>query len=101
MAMKVEPLFDRILVQRVEAASVTPGGLFIPDNAKERPAEGIVEAVGPGRIDERGNLVAMSIRPGDRILFGRYTGSEVKIDGEDYVVMREDEIIARLLETVH
>ena len=92
--MKVKPLNDRVLVQRVEELQVTKGGIFIPDSAKEKPAEGKIIAVGPGKVNEQGKRVALSVKEGDRVLFGRYAGSEIKIEGEDYLMMREEDILA-------
>jgi chaperonin GroES len=92
--MKVKPLNDRVLVQRLEEMQVTKGGIYIPDTAKEKPVEGKVIAVGPGKINEQGNRVPLNLKEGDRILFGRYAGSEIKVEGEDYLMMREDDILA-------
>jgi chaperonin GroES len=89
--MKLRPLHDRILVERVEEAEKTKGGIIIPDSAKEKPAEGKVIAVGKGRIGDDGKPVKLEIKKGDRILFGKYGGTEVKIDGEEYLIMREDD----------
>ena len=91
--MKLRPLHDRILVERVEEAEKTKGGIIIPDSAKEKPAEGKVIAVGKGRIGDDGKVVKLDIKKGDRILFGKYGGTEVKIDGEDYLIMREDDVL--------
>jgi chaperonin GroES len=92
--MKVKPLNDRVLVQRLEEAQVTKGGIFIPDTAKEKPVEGKVIAVGPGKVNDQGNRMPLNVKEGDRILFGRYAGSEIKVEGEDYLMMREDDILA-------
>jgi chaperonin GroES len=92
--MKVKPLNDRVLVQRLEEVQVTKGGIFIPDTAKEKPVEGRVMAVGPGKVNDQGNRIALNLKEGDRILFGRYAGSEIKIEGEEYLMMREDDILA-------
>ena len=94
--MKVRPLQDRILVRRVEEAEKTRGGIIIPDSAKERPLEGKVIAVGSGKRLEDGTLVKLDVKAGDRILFGKYAGTEIKIDEQDYVIMREEEILAVL-----
>ena len=94
--MTLRPLHDRIAVRRVEESETMRGGLYIPDSAKEKPQEGIVLAAGAGRIDESGKRVEMEVKTGDKILFGKYSGSEVKIDGEDAMIMREDEILAIL-----
>ncbi len=91
--MKLRPLHDRILVERVEEAEKTKGGIIIPDSAKEKPAEGKVISVGKGRIGDDGKPIALEIKKGDRILFGKYGGTEVKIDGEEYLIMREDDVL--------
>jgi chaperonin GroES len=95
--MKIRPLYDRIVVKRVESeAEKTSGGLYIPDSAKEKPQEGEVVAVGKGKRLEDGKVVPLDVQPGDRILFGKYSGSEIKIDGEEYMIMREDEVLGIL-----
>ncbi|MBC2710391.1 MAG: co-chaperone GroES [Desulfosarcina sp.] len=91
--MKLRPLQDRILVQRVEEETKTKGGIIIPDTAKEKPAEGKVNAVGKGKVGDDGKRVALEIKVGDRILFGKYSGTEIKIEGEEYLIMREDEVL--------
>lgn len=91
--MNLRPLQDRILVERVEEQEKTKGGIIIPDTAKEKPAEGKVVAVGQGKVADDGNRVALEVKVGDRILFGKYSGSEVKIDGEEYLIMREDDVL--------
>jgi len=91
--MKIRPLQDRLLVQRVEEEEKTKGGIIIPDTAKEKPAEGKVVAVGKGKVDENGKHIAMEVKKGDRILFGKYSGTEVKIDGKEYLIMREDDVL--------
>jgi chaperonin GroES len=91
--MKLRPLQDRILVKRVEQENKTKGGIIIPDSAKEKPAEGQVVAVGNGKIGEDGKRIELDIKEGDRILFGKYSGSEVKIDGEEFLIMREDDVL--------
>ena len=91
--MKLRPLQDRILVQRVAEETTTKGGIIIPDTAKEKPAEGKVVAVGNGKIGDDGKPIAMEIKKGDRILFGKYSGTEVKIEGEEYLIMREDDVL--------
>jgi len=91
--MKLRPLQDRILVQRVEEETKTKGGIIIPDTAKEKPAEGKVVAVGNGKVGDDGKRVALEIKVGDRILFGKYSGTEVKIEGEEYLIMREDDVL--------
>jgi chaperonin GroES len=92
--MKVKPLADRILVRRIEEGEVKKGGIIIPDTAKEKPQEGEVVAVGPGAIGETGKRIEMEVKKGDRILIGKYAGTEVKIDGKEYIIMREDEVLA-------
>lgn len=91
--MKVKPLNDRVLVKRLEEMQVTKGGIFIPDTAKEKPVEGKVIAAGPGKVNDQGNRLPLNVKAGDRILFGRYAGSEIKIEGEEYLMMREDDIL--------
>jgi chaperonin GroES len=91
--MKLKPLQDRILVQRVEEEKTNKGGIIIPDTAKEKPAEGKVVAVGNGKIGEDGKRIALEIKKGDRILFGKYSGTEVKISGEEYLIMREEDVL--------
>lgn len=98
--MNIRPLYDRIVVKRVEAQDEkTAGGLIIPDTAKEKPQEGEVVAVGKGKRLEDGKVVALDVKVGDRILFGKYSGSEIKIDGEEYLIMREDEVLGILENT--
>jgi chaperonin GroES len=94
--MNVKPLQDRVLVKRLEHEEKTAGGIIIPDTAKEKPQEGRVIAVGPGKVLDCGNLRAPVVKAGDRILFGKYAGSDVKIDGEEHIIMREDDILAIL-----
>jgi chaperonin GroES len=91
--MKLRPLQDRILVQRVEEETKTKGGIIIPDTAKEKPAEGKVVAVGNGKLGDDGKRIALEVKKGDRILFGKYSGTEVKIDGEEYLIMREEDVL--------
>lgn len=91
--MKLRPLQDRILVKRVEQESMTKGGIIIPDSAKEKPAEGEVVSVGNGKMGEDGKRITPDIKAGDRILFGKYAGTEVKIDGEEHLIMREDDVL--------
>lgn len=92
--MPLKPLYDRVVVRRVEADEKTPGGILIPDVAKEKPAQGIVEAVGPGWRDELGEVHGLSVFVGDRVLFGQWSGSEIKIDGGDLLIMKESDILA-------
>jgi chaperonin GroES len=94
--MKIRPLQDRVLVKRVAEEAKTKGGIIIPDSAKEKPAEGEVVAAGPGAVLKDGKVRALSVKKGDRILFGKYSGSDVKIDGEDHLIMREEDILAVL-----
>ena len=94
--MKIRPLYDRIVVKRIEQQEQLQGGLYIPDSAKEKPQEGEVVAVGKGKRLEDGKLVPLDVQPGDRILFGKYSGNDIKLDGEEYLIMREDEILGIL-----
>jgi chaperonin GroES len=94
--MKLRPLYDRIVVKRIEQQETTRNGIFIPDSAKEKPQEGVVIAVGHGKRLDDGALVALDVKAGDRILFGKYAGSESKLDGTDYIVMREDDVLGIL-----
>ena len=91
--MKIRPRQDRVIVKRVEEEEKTKGGIIIPDSAKEKPAEGKVIAVGKGKIGEDGKLQPLDVKPGDRILFSKYAGTEVKVDGEETLIMREDDIL--------
>jgi chaperonin GroES len=92
--MKVRPLQDRVIVKRLEGEEVTKGGIIIPDTAKEKPIEGKVTAVGSGKVAESGKKLPLQVKKGDRVLFGKYAGTEIKIDGEELLIMREDDIIA-------
>ena len=94
MKMKIRPLADRILVKREEASETVKGGIIIPDTAKEKPQEGKVVAVGPGRLDEGGKRVKLEVKKGDLMLTGKYAGTEVKIDGIEHIIMREDDVLA-------
>jgi chaperonin GroES len=94
--MNVRPLADRILVRRIEEQETVRGGIIIPDTAKEKPQEGEVIAVGPGRKTEEGKVIALDVKAGDRVLIGKYSGTDVKIDGTEYVILREDEILGVL-----
>ncbi len=96
MAMNIRPLYDRIVVKRIEETETVKGGIIIPDTAKEKPQEAEVVAVGKGRRLEDGKLIALEVQVGDRILFGKYAGNEIKIDGEEYLILREDEILGVL-----
>ena len=91
--MKFRPLHDRVVVRRVESEARTAGGIIIPDTAKEKPQEGEIVAVGPGARDEAGKLVPLDVKVGDRILFGKWSGTEVKIDGEDLLIMKESDVM--------
>jgi chaperonin GroES len=92
--MKIRPLYDRILVKRIEEQSKTAGGLFIPDSAKEKPMEALVVAVGNGKIQENGSLRKLEVKAGDKILFSKYSGNEIKMDGTEHLILREDDILA-------
>ena len=94
--MNIRPLYDRIVVKRIEEQETKIGGLFIPDSAKEKPQEGEVVAVGKGKRLEDGKLVPLDVEKGNRILFGKYSGSEIRIDGEEFMIMREDEVLGIL-----
>ena len=94
--MKIRPLGDRILVKRIKEEEKTKGGIIIPDTAKEKPQEGKVVAVGKGKMTEDGKLMPLDVKAGDKILFGKYSGSEVKIDGEEHLILREDDILGVL-----
>ena len=91
--MKIRPLQDRLLVERVEEEEKTKGGIIIPDTAKEKPAEGKVVAVGNGKVGEDGKRIPLEVKKGNRILFGKYSGTEVKIEGKEYLIMREDDVL--------
>jgi len=91
--MKIRPLQDRVIVQRIDEEEKTKGGIIIPDTAKEKPQEGKVIAVGPGKILENGTKTTLDVKVGDKILFGKYSGSEIKIDGEEFLMMREEDIL--------
>ena len=91
--MKFRPLHDRVVVRRIEADEKTKGGIIIPDTAKEKPSEGEIIAVGPGGRDENGKLTPMGVKAGDRVLFGKWSGTEVKIDGEDLLIMKESDVM--------
>ncbi len=92
--MKVRPLHDRLLVRRVEEKEAVKGGIIIPDTAKEKPQEGEVLAVGPGKVLDNGTKLSVDLKVGDKILFGKYSGSDIKIDGEEVLILREDEVLA-------
>jgi chaperonin GroES len=92
--MKIRPLHDRVIIKRIKEEEVTKGGIIIPDTAKEKPSEGKVISVGNGKLLENGTLKKLEVKAGDKVLFGKYAGTEVKIDGEEHLIMREDDIIA-------
>ena len=94
--MKVTPLHDRVLVKRLEAEETTKGGIIIPDTAKEKPQEAEVIAVGKGRVSEDGKVIPLEVKKGDRVLIGKFSGTEVNIDGEEHVIVREEEILAKI-----
>jgi chaperonin GroES len=96
MALKVKPLSDRIVVRQADAEEMSSGGIILPDTAQEKPQQGKVMSIGPGKIAENGELIKMSLKVGDRVLYGKYSGTEVTIDGEEYVFMRESDILAVL-----
>ena len=97
--MKVRPLHDRILLKRIEEKESQEGGIIIPDTAKEKPQEGLVVAVGNGKILEDGTKLTPGVKEGDRVLFGKYSGTEIKVDGEDYLIVREDDVLGILAES--
>ena len=98
-AMKFRPLHDRVVLKRIEAEEKTSGGIIIPDTAKEKPQQGEVVAVGPGGRDEAGKLIPIDLKAGDRVLFGKWSGTEVKIDGVEYLIMKESDVMGVLTET--
>jgi chaperonin GroES len=99
--MTLRPLHDRILIKRVEEKETVKGGIIIPDTAKEKPQEGEVVAVGHGKKNDKGELIALDVKPGERILFGKYSGSEIKIDDQEYLILREDEVLGVLESAKH
>jgi chaperonin GroES len=98
MGMRIRPLNDRVVVFRVGDEDKTAGGIIIPDTAKEKPQEGKVKAVGSGKVNDKGERVALEVKEGDRVLFGKYSGTEIKIDGVEHLIMREDDILAIIME---
>jgi chaperonin GroES len=94
--MKIMPLNDRVIVKRVGEEQKTTGGIIIPDTAKEKPQMGMVIATGPGKLDDNGNRIALEVKKGDRVFFGKYAGTEIKIDGEEHIFMREEDILGIL-----
>jgi chaperonin GroES len=93
MATKIRPLQDRVLIRRVQEEEKTKGGIIIPDTAKEKPIEGEIVAVGNGKVQENGTVRALDVKPGDRVLFGKFAGTEIKLDGEEHLILREDDIL--------
>jgi chaperonin GroES len=98
--MKFGPLHDRVVVERIDAEAKSSGGIIIPDSAQEKPSQGEIIAVGPGGRDESGKLIPIDVKPGDCVLFGKWSGAEVKIDGVEYLIMKESDIMGVLMETV-
>src|SRR5467141_2238572 len=96
MAVNITPLHDRVLIRRIEEKESVKGGIIIPDTAKEKPQEGEVVAIGPGKLTEEGKRIAVEVKKGDRILLGKYSGTDVKIDGTEYVILREEEVLGVL-----
>jgi chaperonin GroES len=94
--MKITPLYDRVLLKRIEETEVRRSGIIIPDTAKEKPQEAEVIAVGKGKLDEGGKIIPLEVKKGDRVLIGKYSGTEVTIDGEEHIILREEEILAKL-----
>jgi chaperonin GroES len=94
--MKVRPLHDRLLVERIEEDDKTKGGIIIPDTAKEKPQQGRVIAVGPGKTTDEGKILPLSVKSGDRVLFGKYSGTEIQLEGEEHLIIREDDVLAVL-----
>jgi chaperonin GroES len=92
--MEIQPLHDRLVVKRIEAEEIVKGGIVIPDTAKEKPQSGVVIAIGEGKILENGTRIEMTVKDGDHILFAKYSGTEIKLDGEEYLILREDEVLA-------
>jgi len=94
--MSIKPLADRVLIEPVEAETKTQGGIFIPDNAKEKPMQGIVKAVGAGRRSDKGEIIAMELKVGDKVLYGKYSGTEITVEGKNYLIVKENDILAVL-----
>lgn len=93
MKQKIRPLHDRVVIERLEDGERSPGGIFIPDNAKEKPSRGVIVAVGPGKILDDGKTRALGVKVGDNVLFGKYSGNEIKLDGKELIIMREEDIL--------
>ena len=96
MSLKIKPLADRVVVEPAPAEEVSKGGIILPDTAKEKPQQGTVVAVGPGKVSDSGNVVKMTVKEGDKILYGKYSGTEIQFEGNDYLIMRESDILAIL-----
>ena len=96
MALKIEPLGDRVVIKPMKEEEKTKGGIFLPDTAKEKPQRGTVEAVGPGKVDDKGNRIPMELKKGDKVIYQKYTGTEIKENEEDYLILRESDIIAKI-----
>jgi len=94
--MSIKPLADRVLIEPVEAETKTQGGIFIPDNAKEKPMQGIVKAVGAGRKSDKGEIIPMELKAGDKVLYGKYSGTEVSFEGKNYLIVKENDVLAVL-----
>ena len=92
--MKIKPLGDRLIVKRLEQEAKSSGGIIIPETAKEKPLEGLIRAAGPGKVNDKGEVTALAVKEGDRVLFGKYAGTEIKIAGEDLLILREDDVLA-------
>ena len=96
MAVNITPLHDRVLVRRLEEKETVKGGIIIPDSAKEKPQEGEVIAVGAGKVNDKGDRIPLDVKPGDKVLFGKYSGNDIKIDDEEYMILKEDDILAKI-----
>lgn len=96
MALKIEPLGDRVVIRPMKEEEKTKGGIILPDTAKEKPQRGTVEAVGPGKVDDKGNRIPMELKKGDKVIYQKYTGTEIKENEEDYLILRESDIIAKI-----
>jgi len=94
--MSISPLADRVVIKPLEAESKTAGGIFIPDNAKEKPQKGEIVAVGPGKTDDKGNVIKLELKVGDKVLYGKYAGTEVNVDGQDLLILRESDVLAKI-----
>ena len=96
MALKIEPLGDRVVIRPMKEEEKTKGGIILPDTAKEKPQRGTVEAVGPGKMDDKGNRIPMELKKGDKVIYQKYTGTEIKENEEDYLILRESDVIAKI-----